>query len=66
MESLLDRPCSRCGAPVTLYFYPRSGPAPGNMIVCTDPKCDASVEAGQRRLEADLGHFAASQSDFKN
>src|SRR5690242_13503747 len=28
--------CSRCGSPMMLHFYPRPGPAPGNMKVCTD------------------------------
>lgn len=39
-----------CGSPNTLYCYPRVGPAPGNMKVCTRDECDRSLAAIKRGI----------------
>lgn len=52
MPSSLDQPCTLCGSKRTVYFYPRPGPAPGNMIVCSNSRCEASVAGIKRANEA--------------
>lgn len=47
-------PCARCGAPSGIYMYPRPGGVPGNMLVCTNDECEASIAGMQRRQQAEL------------
>jgi hypothetical protein len=54
-------PCRVCGGATTLYFYPRVGPAPGNMLVCQNSECVGSVEGIRRAQAQQLRDFSASQ-----
>lgn len=51
MGSTIGDACKKCGASLTLHLYPRVGPAPGNMIVCTNDDCDASWAAQERHQQ---------------
>lgn len=46
--------CSRCGSEIVLFFYPRPGPAPGNMKVCVNDACPHSAAGLRRQLQVDL------------
>jgi hypothetical protein len=35
-------------------MYPRPGGVPGNMLVCTNDECEASIAGMQRRQQAEL------------